>query len=89
MHTHIYIYTHIYIHIHIYSPPRVNKPPPLIKSQAPGQLINRDFEIQGYVNKHKTRNTTWSHLGVIFGVILEVILGVILGLRPGLRGSKM
>ena len=56
-------------------PPRINKPPPLIKSQAPGPLIKGDFEIQGSVNKRKTRNTTSSHLGVILGVILEVIGG--------------
>ena len=41
----------------------MNKPLPLIKSQAPGPLIKGDFEIQGSVNKRKTRNTTWSHLG--------------------------
>ena len=48
----------------------MNKPLPLIKSHAPGPLIKGDFEIQGSVNKRKTRNTTWSHLGVILGVIL-------------------
>ena len=72
------MYAYIYIYIYIYNPHLgLINPLHLIKSQAPGPLIKGDFEIQGSVNKRKTRNTTWSHLGVIFGVILEVILGVI------------
>ena len=49
----------------VYSPPRVNKPPPLIKYWPENQdkSINQKSRDTGYINKHKTRNTTWSHLG--------------------------